>query len=437
MQGLAAQYPALFLHFMDSYHFKFATRVKGYPLATVRAEIRTAFRVAYLLADVLYLSASAYVENPVTRQVVREHRRLVDRGELWLVGSEASLEEHNATKLETHYRGTNERELFEAYGRRITQQVPYRQQAVEVSAEIRRLWDKQLHDGALVKHFLGSHTWKALETTWVNVPDMLEGRALVAPHILDVFARERQPLPRAQSMYQIVDAGYAISHAAPLNAAVLADPVFLGLSDELLFGTVPAHSYRQTVRRIEELCGLTFLKSASVAELVDFRESGQLHRLTGALTRGALDTAGIEADILVQGSELVEVTRPAEGIHVYNYGSMNLMTGDKNHMGDKYEIHHLKKSQLNIKSKNSSFVLQSKKDALAALDKLIESEEKGESESLPLELFETRRALESGDTGKARTLWQKVKDAISVGDTVVKTGTEAMDLVDTISKYFG
>lgn len=436
MQGLPVREPGLFLHFMDSYHFKFATRVKRYSQAKVRAELRSAFRVAYLIADVLYLSASAYVENPVTRQVVREHHRLIDRGELWLVGSEASLEEHNAVKVESHYRGTNERELLDAYGRRLTQQVPYRQQEVEVGATIRNLWNDQLHDGAIAKHFDGAQAWKMVEATWLHVPDMLEGRALVAPHMLEVFAREGQPAPRAQSLYQIVDAGYALSHAVPLGAAVMDDLVFLRLSDEALFGTVPAHSYRETVRRVEAVRGLSFVKSASVEQLIDFRESGQLHRFPSVESAAKSARVGLERGILVEGSGVAEWGQPGQGIYFFNFGNARVMTGDNNHMGDKYNIHHLKKSPVNIKSNNSSFTVTSRDDALKALEQLIRFDGKGEGKELPLELYETRRALEAGETEKARTLWQKVKDAIQTGNTVVKSGTEIMDLADSISKYF-
>lgn len=402
---------AVFLHFMDSYHWKFAVRVRQHLPREVAREMAMAFRVAFLASDNLYISASAFMENPVARQVLRAHRELGELGHIKIVGSDGSLAEHNLLKREAHYRDTNEPEVAKAYEQRIRLDIPYVQEALDVRAGVRRVWDSEQEDPA--RHFL-SETHDGSYALWERVPELLEGRAFVAPHILELFARHGQSPPSTQSMYRIVDAGYALAHAVPLQAGLVGDLVFLHLSDEKLLRKAPIVSYERATRLLSRSGLLEMLRNCPPSELITLR--------TTTAVRDALRQPPTSQPF------------PADEMLPFSQDNSHITIKVKElHVGDKFDIHHIRESKLNVGSHNKTIKLRTDSDAADALSQLIKIVY---PQDTPAELRPVQQALEAGDKGSAKSLWSSAKEVISTSDAFVKAGKGAVELYEAIANFF-
>ncbi|KMV14820.1 hypothetical protein ACT17_27995 [Mycolicibacterium conceptionense] len=401
---------------MDSYHWKYATRIRQYPQTAVLKELEYAFRIAFLSSEHLYISASALMENAHSRTILKRHRTLIETGHVTVIGAEETLQEHNETKLKEHYHSTNEPEVRESYKRRIRMPIPYEERAVEVGETIHHLWMRQLESG-IERFFVEGGCPSTSDTWWERVPSMLEGAAFVAPHILEIAEITPKLFPRPPSLYSIADAGYAEAHCSNLAAALISDLVYLDLTDASLLGDVALVSYKRAREALARNNLLDFVRACSAEELLGLRSSISLTQLIHSKT---------ESD-----NAIVDL-----GQHDSRARPNILYLHLEAHMGDSYNVSHISGSSLNLGSFNNNsprLEVDSAQDALVVLEQLRDL--LAEHPNALSEIAPVQKALEAGDTEAARTRWDGFRQALTTTGLAIGMGERTVHLIESISNF--
>lgn len=223
--------PRLFLHFFDRYHGRLARHSFLYPVRLIEQEQRLAFRLAALLSRGIYLSVSAYLENPLARRILKEHQDLCEAGFVQTVARDLNLSDHVERKREVHYGDRSPPELRAAYMATPRMRVPYTSAPIRTAATIDELWVRAVDSGTLVRELnldRSSYTVPAnFEEIWADIPHTLEGAAFVAPHVQRAFTDLGVAPPSELQLMRILDPGYTLSHTRPLRSGIVTDLVYL------------------------------------------------------------------------------------------------------------------------------------------------------------------------------------------------------------------
>ena len=222
--------PAIFLHFLDRYHFLLAKELLAYPTRVIIAETQLAYRLAFLLSDSLYLSASAYFENPVARGIIKRHAAFYESGNVFLTARDETLREHFERKQSVHYADSNSAPLRAAYANFPTVAIPYKAVDIATAKAITEQWSRVLESGRLVD-WLDPRSSRPdrsdLERLWSRVPEVLGSRAFVLPHVMSSFEQLGTAPPSGIKLLSILDPGYTLSHVVPLNCGLVRDLVYI------------------------------------------------------------------------------------------------------------------------------------------------------------------------------------------------------------------
>lgn len=293
----------IYLHFLDVYHYGRAVLGNRASEATLIAEARRAFRLAVLHSDRVYLPASSYFEGPLAQIVLGDHSELAQMGVVYVAASQPSLEQHREEKIPQYPRGLPNA-IHGAYtAAPHIEPPPYLQRGGSSRAAITKRWLRELQrEGPQrLAHKLGDlEAANRIERTWGRIPDLLESRAFVTPHVAELLAKRRAEVPE-QALIGVIEPAYIDGYAESLEAAIVAELVYLqspfSLSGE------PAFAFAPTLAAFTELELLDLLDRANVHELMRFRDSSEWEQMQSFLAGGA-----------AMGEELVDLAGAAKTV---------------------------------------------------------------------------------------------------------------------------
>jgi nucleoside phosphorylase len=268
--------PAIFLHFLDRYHFVLARELLAYPTRVIVAEMQLAYRLAFLLSDSLYLSASAYFENPVARGIIKRHAPFYESGHVFLTARDETLREHFERKQSVHYADSTSPALKAAYSAFSSVAIPYRSVDISTAKAITERWRGILESGHLVDFLDRKRTRpdrSDLERLWERIPDVLGSRAFVLPHVVSSFEQLGVAPPSDIKLLSILDPGYTLSHAVPLNCGLVHDLVYIEPPWTVSRET-RGISFKQSRDALIRYELLSVLQGASADDLLRLRNSG-------------------------------------------------------------------------------------------------------------------------------------------------------------------
>lgn len=220
-----------FLHCFDYHHFYYAHFQNYYAEQSIHSEMRRAFRLAYLLSDYVTVAASVYYENPLSRLVFDAHAAICEPGTVVLLAKDPSLVDHLERKRADHYDKDSPGALRRAYTRPQRTTVPYRSARVLTSDRIKEEWYKVLNTGNLSKWLAGNSSSGTIpsdiEKIWERVPEIIGGRAFVAPHALQALSKLGLKNIPIERLHELTDRGFTVSHVVERDVRIIKNLSFL------------------------------------------------------------------------------------------------------------------------------------------------------------------------------------------------------------------
>src|SRR5262249_26307111 len=138
------------------------------------SEMRLAFRLAFLAADTVFLSGSAYFENHLARRILKEHAALCEAGFVYVTAKDPTLVEHFLRKGTVHYTGDSPEDLKAAYRRMRRVPVLYRSARIDLSGVIKESWFAALETDSFAR-FAGSRRRpleRDFDRIWARIPEV-------------------------------------------------------------------------------------------------------------------------------------------------------------------------------------------------------------------------------------------------------------------------
>jgi nucleoside phosphorylase len=316
----------IYLHFLDQYHYARAIKGGRVSESTLAVEARRAFRLAVLHANHLYLPASSYFEGRLAQIVLGDHSELSQLGVVYLAASQASLEEHREAKM-PQYPDEVFTGLPGAYQvRPHIEPPPYRQRSGSSRSRITDRWLRRL-DGeepqraAFRQRDLAAA--RRIEKTWGQIPDLLESRAFVTPHVAELLRARRAEVDDAL-LAGTIEPPYIEGYAGALDASVISELVYL--RSPYPIDAPSAFGFAPTVSAFTELELVDLLDRANVNELLRFRDSSEWRELSQALIAGE-PLAASHYDLARSGREVAGGKHrfPAMGNHEAQIGIVTVL----------------------------------------------------------------------------------------------------------------
>jgi predicted nucleotide-binding protein len=261
----------LFLHFFDI-HFleiKAASQI-GTPL---EREARLATRLAFLSVKRVYVPISSYFESELCRKLIDELRDTFEHGIIWLVGSGSNIDEFRYSKFQQYRPGSPQYKAYRTSASSATFP-PFKTRYGSATNDIVADWKTRLGSGRAVSSLTDGIRIKVpadLEERWAAVPEKLEQKAFIVPHVLPIILpRARNPIIRGR-LHAIVNEAYFTSYVKELVAGVVTDLVYLASPHP-----IPSFGRNLPYRRLTETCRAAGILHSIVAangpELLSLRD---------------------------------------------------------------------------------------------------------------------------------------------------------------------
>ena len=293
----------IYLHFLDVYHYGRAVHGNRASEETLVTEARRAFRLAALHSERIYLPASSYFEGPLAQIVLGDHSELAQMGVVYVAASQPSLEQHREEKVPQYPHGLPNAIPGAYTAAPHIEPPPYLQRGGSSRAAITNRWLAELERERPQRLAHGLSDLEAanrVERAWGRVPDLLESRAFVTPHVAEVLAERRAEVPE-QALIGVIEPAYIDGYTEALRAAIVAQLVYLESPYPL--AAQRAFAFAPTLTAFTELELLDLLDRANVHELLRLRDSSEWEQMRSLL---ASDSA--------PGEELIELARSAKTV---------------------------------------------------------------------------------------------------------------------------
>lgn len=154
---------------------------------------------------------------------------------------------------------------------------PYRQRFRSATGDIAVSWirapqeDKRLF--ARLRDALKQKLPRKFEARWMTVPEELEGKAFIVPHVRPLlFPEADQNMFVTNRLHSVINDAYFRSYTGELDAGVVSDMVYLA-SDYMSHARAPVVPYRYLLNEFRRRGREAFLGSSSTEELLAFRGS--------------------------------------------------------------------------------------------------------------------------------------------------------------------
>lgn len=220
--------PRLFLHFFDTHFLEEVAT--GVPAGMVAAEADAALRLAIIAAELVFLPAASYYESSLCRTLLTPLADIFDRGVIRITGSAAAAAEFAESKLLQYPPESPQGKRYAAVIANPELAPPYRARSRSATADLTDRWrhlpnqpdfEANLYRGLVAQPPL------SLADDWLEVPDLLAGRAFTPQFVLSVLFNGPPPPVVGMRVSTIINGGYFESFSGDLQAGQVTDLVYL------------------------------------------------------------------------------------------------------------------------------------------------------------------------------------------------------------------
>lgn len=207
-EGLEAHSPRKGTHVLISFLDHFVLETSGYGVSrkrdlVIEEECRQALRLALLAFDCVYIPAVSYVQSPLCKRLLDEHRSQIRLGAIQLLSDASTWREFVSVRRGEYGKGSKERALYSsAEVLASLEEFPLRATERDTTRALHREWMKAIQEGAFREHVLGAPE-SAMDNPEQHVgiltcaAEDLGARAFIARHLQESL--KRQALSVAES----------------------------------------------------------------------------------------------------------------------------------------------------------------------------------------------------------------------------------------------
>ncbi|WP_316173365.1 esterase/lipase family protein [Bradyrhizobium sp. SZCCHNRI1073] len=190
--GLDREEVPIIGHFLD-HHVLAAHGLSFDEISSTAAdELRLATKIAWLCCDQLILAASSLFESRIAKAVLRRYPENA-LARLRIAGKGLNADNYARTATQLYLKDSQHRRHYVVDS--IVTRVPFLPRTCSATADIKRAWTLSDPEGCLALFTSSLSTLAAREAIrrWLEVPDALEGLALIPEYILPVFRSGGKP----------------------------------------------------------------------------------------------------------------------------------------------------------------------------------------------------------------------------------------------------
>ncbi len=163
----------------------------------IEHECRMALRVALLMYDSVYVPAVSYIQSPLCRKLLDEHRSQAQLGAIRLIGDATNWDEFLKIRKSEYGRKSHERRLYSSHelkGR--LEELPLYATAVETTRALHGEWEKSIQDDSFQNIILSAPTTErpnAQDRVGLLrcAADDLGSLAFIGRHLQETLAKQR------------------------------------------------------------------------------------------------------------------------------------------------------------------------------------------------------------------------------------------------------
>lgn len=223
----------VFLHFFDI-HFLEEKGYYGLNLTRqVEYECNMAMRISVLAADEVIIPAASFFESAMCYKIVSQLNDIYPAGIIKLVGSGASVVEYFDDKLSQYVKNSLQ---YKSYKQNLKCQPelipPFLSRRNSASSDIKKGWIGKLDGNGLKNVFDGSglHLASNFEDAWRDIPDKLEARAFIVPHVEPMLFSHPIKLMLKNRLHGVINEQYFGSFTREFCSGILSDLNYLEAS---------------------------------------------------------------------------------------------------------------------------------------------------------------------------------------------------------------
>lgn len=220
----------LFLHFFDV-HF---LEEKGYARhnlgAQVEYECRMATRISILAAEEVLIPAASFFESSLCQKVVSQLSDIYSTGIIKLIGSGSSVIEYFDDKLGQYSKNSSQYKSYKLNQRSHPELLPpFLPRRNSASIDIKMGWVSKLEGSGLQNVIDGSGLYipSNFEDLWRDVPNKLETRAFIVPHVEPLLFNGQIKMMLRNRLHGVINEQYFGSFTREFCAGIICDLNYL------------------------------------------------------------------------------------------------------------------------------------------------------------------------------------------------------------------
>lgn len=300
----------LFLHYFDV-HF---LELKGLNGAhsnvkwNIIWECKMATRIAVLAANEVILPAASFFESEICNKIITELNDLYQFGLLKLVGGGTNLSEYIDDKLGQYETESSQSKAYRKSQKSLRIHPAFLSRRNSASKDIKQGWlgftKKDKFAEVLSSPLM--HLPRDFEDKWVKIPDLLEARAFIAPHVFPLFIKDPLHPTLANTIKGLINEQYFGSFTREYSAGVLSDLNYLAPPHD-----IPSYDtdlpYQTVLHELRKRNLLTRIYAANCVELLTIKDDPVfLECLAAATANFDVRTSTMNIRSIVMGSQELE-----------------------------------------------------------------------------------------------------------------------------------
>lgn len=217
----------IFLHYFDVHFLQ--EKVGSDVGKVVVGEARLATRLAILWADEVIVPAASYFESEICRNIIDDHRDLLELGIIILAGNAESLSEFVDKKL-VSYSARSQQSINYRKARKRRGEVPFVTRQSSATSDIKNDWLSIVRGDRLGEELVGSGLAISteLEKNWEELPGRLGLKAFTPLHALQLLEVDGRNRIVKHKVSNLINASYFSSFTRDWRAGIVEELIYLG-----------------------------------------------------------------------------------------------------------------------------------------------------------------------------------------------------------------
>jgi len=233
-----------------------------------------ATRIAVLAAKEVILPAASFFESQICNKIISELNDLYQFGLLKLAGGGANLLEYIDDKLGQYEIESSQSRAYRKSQKSLRTHPAFLSRRNSASKDIKQGWlnftKKENFVEALNNPY--THTPRDFEDKWMQIPDLLEARAFIAPHVLPLLLKDQPHPTLANTIKGLINEQYFGSFTREFSAGILTDLNYLAPPHD-----IPSYDtelpYQEVLNELRKQNLLTKIDEANCIELLAIKDN--------------------------------------------------------------------------------------------------------------------------------------------------------------------